>query len=53
MAGVLLGEARLGAETVTLLPAAERTAEALVRAIEAGTHTILILPSLSPLTPSS
>jgi CRISPR-associated protein Cas1 len=46
MAGCLLGEARLGDETVTLLTASERTAESLVRAIEAATPAVLALPTL-------
>jgi CRISPR-associated protein Cas1 len=46
MAGCLLGEARLAGETVTLLTASERTAESLVRAIEAATPAVLILPGL-------
>jgi CRISPR-associated protein Cas1 len=46
MAGCLLGEARLGDETVTLLTASERTADSLVRAIEAATPAVLILPTL-------
>ena len=50
MAGALFSEARLGAETVTLLTAAERVAESLVRAIEASTPAVLTLPAL-PLTP--
>lgn len=48
MAGVLLGEARLAAETVTLLLATERAAESLVRALDAGTPAVLILPAFSP-----
>ncbi len=47
MAGVLLGEARLGDDTVTLLVAAEHTAESLVRAIESGTPEALVLPSFA------
>ena len=46
MAGSLLGQARLGDETLTLLTASERTAESLVRAIEAATPAILVLPTL-------
>jgi CRISPR-associated protein Cas1 len=52
MAGSLLGEARLGDETVTLLTASERTAESLVRAIEAATPAVLTLPTLSLPAPS-
>jgi len=51
MASVLLGETRMGPETVTLLTATERTAESLVRAIEAATPAILVLPALTPPTP--
>lgn len=51
MAGALLGEARLGDETVTLLTASERTAESLVRAIEAGTPAVLSLPTLPAPSP--
>jgi CRISPR-associated protein Cas1 len=47
MAGVLLGEARVGAETVTLLVAAEKTAESLVRAIESNAPEALELPVLA------
>jgi CRISPR-associated protein Cas1 len=46
MASCLLGEARLGDETVTLLTASERTAESLVRSIEAATPAVLTLPTL-------
>jgi CRISPR-associated protein Cas1 len=48
MAGVLLGEARLGSETVTLLLATERAAESLVRALDTGTPAVLTLPTVSP-----
>jgi CRISPR-associated protein Cas1 len=51
MAGCLLGEVRLGDETVTLLTASERTADSLVRAIEAATPAVLILPTLIMPTP--
>lgn len=44
MAGVLLAEAKMAAETMTLLVAAERTAESLVRAIEGSSAEILELP---------
>jgi len=47
MAGVLLAEARLGTEAVTLLTASERTAESVVRAFEGGTPAVLTLPTLS------
>lgn len=47
MAGVLLADARLGPETVTLLTASERTAESVVRAFEGGTPAVLTLPTLS------
>ena len=46
MAGILLKEARAGAENVTLLIATERAAESLVRAIESGSPDTLALPSL-------
>lgn len=46
MAAILLAEAKLGTETVTLLVAAERSAESLTRAIETGTQDVLELPSL-------
>lgn len=45
MAGVLLGEAAIAAETVTLLVAAEKSAESLSRAIEAGAADGLVLPA--------
>lgn len=48
MAGVLLGDTRLGPETVTLLTATERSAESLVRAFDGGTPAMLALPELSP-----
>jgi len=48
MAGVLLAEAKMTVETTTLLVAAERTAESLVRAIEGSTAEILELPAFSP-----
>lgn len=48
MAGVLLDEARMGGERVTLLVTAERSAESLVRAIEAAAPDILELPTLAP-----
>lgn len=46
MASVLLGEARVGTETVTLLVAAEKCAESLVRAIESSAAEALELPVL-------
>jgi CRISPR-associated protein Cas1 len=48
MAGVLLGEARVSAETVTLLVAAEKASESLVRAIESNAPDALELPVLGP-----
>lgn len=47
MAAVLLAEARTAAEAMTLLVAAERTAESLVRAIEGSTAEILELPGFA------
>ncbi|MBI1775493.1 MAG: type II CRISPR-associated endonuclease Cas1 [Proteobacteria bacterium] len=47
MAGVLLAEAKMSDETVTLLVAAERTAESLVRAMEGSTADILELPAFA------
>lgn len=47
MAGVLLAEARMAAETITLLVAAEKTAESLVRAIEGSTAEVLELPAFA------
>lgn len=47
MAGVLLADARLGPEAVTLLTASERTAESVVRAFEGGTAAFLNLPVLA------
>jgi CRISPR-associated protein Cas1 len=47
MAGVLLAEARSVGETVTLLVAAEKAAESLVRAIESATPDVLELPALA------
>lgn len=47
MAGVLFAEAKLASEIVTLLVAAEKTAESLVRAIEASTAEVLELPSFA------
>lgn len=48
MAGLLLADARLGEEAVTLLVAAERAAESLVRAAETSTPVALELPSFGP-----
>jgi CRISPR-associated protein Cas1 len=48
MAGILLAEAKIGEETVTLLVAAERAAESLVRAIEASLPDALELPAPAP-----
>ncbi len=47
MAGALLAEARLGDEVVTLLVAAERAAESLVRAIETAVSDVLELPTFT------
>ncbi|HXY99490.1 MAG TPA: type II CRISPR-associated endonuclease Cas1 [Stellaceae bacterium] len=47
MAGVLLAEATMATETMTLLVAAERTAESLVRAIEGSTAEVLVLPTFA------
>ncbi|MCC6949628.1 MAG: type II CRISPR-associated endonuclease Cas1 [Bradyrhizobiaceae bacterium] len=46
MASALLSEARVGSETVTLLVAAEKAAESLVRAIESNAAEALELPVL-------
>jgi CRISPR-associated protein Cas1 len=48
MAGALLASASFAGETITLLNAAERTAESLVRCLEAGTAGLLQLPALPP-----
>jgi CRISPR-associated protein Cas1 len=48
MAGALLAEAHIGAETVTLLIAAEKAAESLARAIETRASEALVLPALPP-----
>src|SRR5579883_2646977 len=45
MAGVLLSAAKISTDTVTLLVAAERSAESLVRAIESSTAEVLDLPA--------
>jgi len=47
MAGALLTDAKFAAEGVTLLVAAEKTAESLVRAIESGTPEVLELPTFA------
>jgi CRISP-associated protein Cas1 len=47
MAGILLKEACVGSEDVTLLIAADRAAESLVRAIESGTPDPLALPAFA------
>jgi CRISPR-associated protein Cas1 len=46
MAGVLLREARVAAEKATLLVAADKAAESLVRAMESGLSDALTLPTL-------
>jgi CRISPR-associated protein Cas1 len=48
MAAVLLETAALGTDSVTLLIAAERSAESLVRAIESMTPAVLELPKIAP-----
>jgi len=48
MATALLTEARLDADTVTLLVAAERAAESLVRCFDKGVPTLLDLPVMMP-----
>lgn len=45
MAGVLLSDARLGRETMSLLAAAEKAAESLVQAMEGGSAALLRLPA--------
>lgn len=45
MAGVLLANARVGAETVTLLVASEKATESLVQAMEGSSAALLRLPS--------
>ncbi len=47
MAGALLTDAQMSSEKVTLLVAAEKVAESLVRAIESATPDVLELPSLA------
>jgi CRISPR-associated protein Cas1 len=46
LAAVLLETARINTETVSLLVASERAAESLVRAMEAGSAAMLLLPQL-------
>jgi CRISP-associated protein Cas1 len=46
LAGILHENVRLGDETVSTLIATERAAEALVRAMEAASPALLVLPSL-------
>jgi len=48
MAAVLLGDAEMGGGNLTLLVAAEHSAESLVRALEAGTPAVLRLPVFKP-----
>ena len=50
MAGVLLAEARSAEETVTLLVAAEKASESLVRAIESALPDALELPAFNAAT---
>ena len=47
LASVPTEETQLGGETVTLLVATERTAESLVRAMEANSAALLLLPRMS------
>lgn len=47
MAGVLLANARVGAETVSLLVATEKAAESLVQAMEASSAALLRLPTFA------
>jgi CRISPR-associated protein Cas1 len=46
MAGILLADAKVGGDAVTLLVAAERAAESLVRAIDSSLPEALELPAL-------
>jgi CRISPR-associated protein Cas1 len=48
LASIPTEETRLGSETVTLLVAAERAAESLVRAMECNSAALLQLPRLEP-----
>ena len=48
MAGVLMTEARMGKQTVTLLVAAEAMADSLLRAMEHRTPAALVLPAVPP-----
>jgi CRISPR-associated protein Cas1 len=47
MAGVLLADARVAAETVSLLVASEKAAESLVQAMEASSAALLRLPDFA------
>ena len=46
LAAVLIQQARMGTEAVTLLVAAQRVAESLVHAFESGSAAVLALPQL-------
>ena len=46
MAGLMLGECRMGHETMTLLAATEKAAMSLTRAIEAASAEVIELPAL-------
>ena len=46
LASLLTGNSLLGSETISLLVATERVAEGLVRAMEAGSAPLLLLPKL-------
>ena len=48
LASILTEETGLGGDTVTLLVAADRVAESLVRAMEMASAPLLILPKLEP-----
>jgi CRISP-associated protein Cas1 len=48
LAGVLLAEARMGRDALTLLSSAERAAESLVRCFEGRTPVLLQVPVLPP-----
>lgn len=48
LASVLVREAQIGRETVSLLVASEMVAESLVRAMETGSAASLMLPRLEP-----
>lgn len=47
MAGVLLANCRVGAETVSLLVATEKAAESLVQAMETSSAALLRLPAFA------